>query len=49
MRCPCGCGYVLELLVIAEAKARWDIIIDKTGKPSFSPSIWRKTECHSHF
>jgi len=49
MRCPCGCGDILELLVVAEAKPRWDIVIDKKGKPSLSPSIWRKTSCRSHF
>lgn len=49
LRCPCGCGDNLELLVVAEAKPRWDIAIDKSGKPSLSPSIWRKTGCHSHF
>ena len=49
LRCPCGCGDSLELLVVAEAKPRWDIAIDKRGKPSLSPSIWRKTGCHSHF
>jgi len=49
LHCPCGCGDILELLVVAEAKPRWDIVVDKTGKPSLSPSIWRKTGCHSHF
>lgn len=49
MRCPCGCGDVLELLVVAEAKPRWDIVIDRAGKPSLSPSVWRKTGCHAHF
>jgi len=49
LRCPCGCGDILELLVVAEAEPRWDIVIDKRGKPSLSPSIWRKTGCHSHF
>jgi hypothetical protein len=49
LRCPCGCGDILELLVVAEAKPRWEIVIDNRGKPSLSPSIWRKTGCHSHF
>jgi len=49
LRCPCGCGDTLELLVVAEAKPRWDIVVDKKRKPSLSPSIWRKTGCHSHF
>ena len=27
MRCP-GCGYVIELLLVAEAKPRWDVTVD---------------------
>lgn len=49
MRCPCGCGDVIELLVIAEAKPRWDVSADQKGRPSLSPSVWRKTGCQSHF
>ncbi|MDO8294055.1 MAG: DUF6527 family protein [Gallionella sp.] len=49
MRCPCGCGYVVELLVIAEAKPRWDVSVDATGTPTLTPSIWLKKGCRSHF
>lgn len=49
MRCPCGCGDIIELLVIKEAKPRWDIILDLEGRPSLSPSVWRQKGCHSHF
>jgi len=49
MRCPCRCGRVIELLVIAEAVPRWDLSIDKRGAPSLSPSVWLKTGCRSHF
>ena len=49
MRCPCGCGDVIELLVIAEAKPRWDAAVDQRGRPSLSPSVWRQKGCRSHF
>jgi hypothetical protein len=49
MRCPCGCGHVIELLIIREAKPRWDIQIDRKGFPSLSPSVWRQKGCRSHF
>jgi len=49
MRCPCGCGDTIELLVIAEAKPRWDVSADREGRPTLSPSVWRKTGCRSHF
>ncbi|WP_342636246.1 DUF6527 family protein [Pseudomonas sp. OTU750018] len=49
LRCPCGCGRTIELLVIKEAKPRWDYSIDKDGLPSLMPSIWLKSGCKSHF
>lgn len=49
MRCPCGCGTTIELLVIQEAKPRWDITIDNKQRPTLMPSVWKKTGCRSHF
>jgi len=49
LRCPCGCGDVIELLVVPEAKPRWDLAIDAKGRPSLSPSVWRQKGCRSHF
>jgi hypothetical protein len=49
MCCPCGCGHAIELLVIPEAKPRWDVSVDKTGRPTLSPSVWLQTGCRSHF
>lgn len=49
MRCPCGCGYAIELLVVAEAKPRWDVKIDVNGAPTLTPSVWLKKGCRSHF
>lgn len=49
MRCPCGCGSNIELLVIKEAKPRWDIATDHNLRPTLSPSVWRKNGCRAHF
>jgi hypothetical protein len=49
MRCPCGCGHVIELLVVAEAKPRWDFALDLDGLPTLSPSVWLQSGCRSHF
>lgn len=49
MRCPCGCGERIELMLIREVKPRWDLNIDKKGFPGLKPSVWRNTGCHSHF
>lgn len=49
MRCPCGCNATIELLVIKEAKPRWNIVTDINRRPTISPSVWRNTGCRSHF
>ncbi|WP_420408134.1 DUF6527 family protein [Hoeflea sp.] len=49
LRCPCGCGDRLELLLIPEARPRWSVRLEASGYPTLHPSIWRKTGCRSHF
>ncbi|WBH17724.1 DUF6527 family protein [Sphingomonas radiodurans] len=49
MRCPCGCGDTIELVLVAEAKPRWSLAFDRHGRPSLSPSVWRRAGCRSHF
>lgn len=49
MRCPCGCGMTIELLVVPEAKPRWDVSIDAQQRPSLTPSVWLHHGCRSHF
>ena len=49
MICPCGCGQKIELLVIPEAKPRWDLQTDSKGRPSLRPSVWLQRGCRSHF
>lgn len=49
MRCPCGCGATIELMVIPEASPRWSVSTDHTRRPTLHPSVWRKSGCRSHF
>jgi hypothetical protein len=49
MRCPCGCGRPIELLVVPEAKPRWNLSLDNKGYPNLSPSVWIQKGCKSHF
>lgn len=37
MRCPCGCGRKIELLLIKEAAPRWDLLLDEKGPPFPDP------------
>jgi len=49
MRCPCGCGQRLELMLLKEVKPRWDLTADCHGAPTLSPSVWLRKGCRSHF
>jgi hypothetical protein len=48
-RCPCGCEEVIELLLLPNVKPRWDMKVNNRGRPTLSPSVWKKTGCRSHF
>jgi hypothetical protein len=47
--CPCGCGETIELLLPAFIKPHWALTVDDIGRPTLTPSIWRKEGCRSHF
>ena len=49
MRCPCGCGDVIELPLQLGVRPRWSLEADPFGQPTLSPSVWRRTGCRSHF
>lgn len=49
MLCPCGCGDTIELMLLEDARPRWDVDADGAGRASLRPSVWRKTGCRSHF
>lgn len=49
LRCPCGCGQRLELMVLKDVRPRWDVIFDKQRCPTLHPSVWLRTGCRSHF
>ncbi|MHA6766945.1 DUF6527 family protein [Sphingobium ummariense] len=40
---------MLEIALLEEARPRWSLEIDQRGRPSLSPSVWRKTGCGAHF
>lgn len=48
MKCPCGCGDVINLSMSANARPCWRHSI-RNGKPTLSPSIHRTAGCRSHF
>jgi hypothetical protein len=49
LRCPCGCGQRLEMMLLKEVKPRWDISVSARGHVSLHPSVWLREGCKSHF
>lgn len=49
MRCPCGCGDTLEMMLLKEAKPNWTLRSQDDAPPTLHPSVWRKSACGSHF
>lgn len=49
LKCPCGCGFTIELPTIIEAKPRWTYQIDKQQNISVYPSVHLQKRCKSHF
>ena len=49
MRCPCGCGEDLELMLLREVKPNWTLKTSDDEPPTLRPSVWRKSGCEAHF
>jgi hypothetical protein len=49
MICPCGCGEVIQLNLLKQARPCWSAVEHPDGTVSLLPSVWRKRGCRSHF
>lgn len=47
--CPCGCGELLELLLLEDAKPHWTVDCIDDEHIDLSPSVWKIHGCKSHF
>ena len=47
--CPCGCGAEIPISVDARAGKAWRLFKHKDGALTVYPSVWRDTDCKSHF
>ncbi len=47
--CPCGCGDVIELLLLSTVNPHWTLSVDRLDRPTLHPSVWKSTGCRSHF
>jgi hypothetical protein len=49
MVCPCGCGDVIELNLLKQARPCWQVQLHSDETVSLAPSVWRQKGCRSHF
>jgi hypothetical protein len=49
LRCPCGCGELLQMSLMPEGHPRWQAVTHWNGTTSLHPSVWRQKGCRSHF
>lgn len=49
MICPCGCGAVLHMNLLTDARPCWEVTQHADGTATLYPSVWRKKDCRSHF
>jgi hypothetical protein len=49
MLCPCGCGHVIQLNLLADERPCWSATAHSDGTVSLHPSVWGKKGCRSHF
>ena len=49
MACPCGCGDLVQVSLLADAKPRWWLTEHGDNTISLKPSVWRRVGCQSHF
>jgi len=47
--CPCGCGEIVQLSLVANTHPSWTIEGARDGTVTLNPSVWRVRGCKSHF
>jgi hypothetical protein len=49
MLCPCACGALIQLSLLAGGRPRWRYRLHEDRTLSLFPSVWRTIGCKSHF
>jgi hypothetical protein len=49
LSCPCGCGAELPINLDRRAGPAWRLYVSPKKGISVYPSVWRDTDCKSHF
>lgn len=49
LKCPCGCGDEIPVNLDRRAGKAWRLYEDTKSGVTLFPSVWRDTDCESHF
>lgn len=49
LKCPCGCGELIQLSVASSGHPKWTVDISQACGVSLHPSVHRTVGCRSHF
>ena len=49
LRCPCGCGDIIQLSLVRDVSPSWRLQTRRNGEVTLLPSVWRTVGCKSHF
>ncbi len=49
LMCPCGCGDEFPINLDSRAGPAWRLYINQRTGLSLYPSVWRESECKSHY
>ena len=47
--CLCGCKALIQLSLLKDERPSWKMRLDRKGRPTLTPSVWRTVGCRSHF
>jgi len=47
--CPCGCGALIQLSLLRDERPSWSMHLDRKGRATITPSVWRTAGCRAHF
>ncbi|WP_425128277.1 DUF6527 family protein [Burkholderia gladioli] len=49
LKCPCGCGEIIQLPMIDGQRPKWTLTHRQERLPNLSPSVDRTVGCRAHF
>lgn len=49
LKCPCGCGEEFPINLDSRTGPAWKLYKNRRTGLSLYPSVWRKSECKSHY